>query len=511
VIDAGFLELVRLGELATSDPDVLASLPVVDAKIRSDTPSGPGWHRYNGDGYGDRASDGRPWAPTGQGTGHLWPVLSAERGEQQLATGDARGATGLLLGMDRFASGIGSIPEQDWEQPDLAASPFGTDPTLASIGFVNGGAAGSASPLTWSAASFVRLAADLAAGRNVALPASTFTRYVAHAQGATTLTVSTPADGSAVAASPVTVSGTTSAGNAVYVAATNTDSNSATTVASTTAAANGSFSVAVPVTGGTTVLNTVAVSPSGATAHDRRSVFFDFVPGTLVFDVTDPSGDDNGPGTYAYPTSSDFHAGAFDIQRFQVYDAGNDVIFRLQTRDLTATFDNPLGAQLVDVYVHVPGADPTLTAASNLTRNFTIAPADEWSRLIQVQGFGHLRFEDAAGNSLGTPTVSANSLSRFITFSVPKAALGQPASGWTFTVVLTGQDGFSPDQARGFAPTPQPFLFGVCAPGGVSPICSFDPAAVPKAIDVLTPPGVSQATELDPTLGPVVLRGVTIP
>ncbi len=71
VIDAGFLELVRLGILPADDPDVAQSLPVVDATIESDTPSGPGWHRYNGDGYGDRASDGRPWAPTGQGTGHL--------------------------------------------------------------------------------------------------------------------------------------------------------------------------------------------------------------------------------------------------------------------------------------------------------------------------------------------------------------------------------------------------------------------------------------------------------
>jgi glucan 1,4-alpha-glucosidase len=511
VIDAGFLELVRLGELPATDPDVLASLPVVDGNIRADTASGPGWHRYNGDGYGDRASDGRPWAPTGQGTGHLWPALSAERGEQQLATGDAGGAADLLLGIDRFASGIGLIPEQDWEQPDLAASPFGTDPTLASIGFANGGAAGSASPLTWSAASFVRLAADLAAGRNVALPASTFARYVAHKQGKTTLTVSSPDDGSAVTGSPVTVTGTTAPGNAVYVAATNTDANTATTVASTTAAGDGSFSVGVAVTGGTTVLNTVAVNPSGATAHDRRAVFFDFVPGTLVFDVTDPSGDDNGPGTYGYPTDTAFHAGAFDIERFQVYDAGSDVIFRLQTRDLTETFGNPLGAQLVDVYVHVPGAAPTSTAATNATRNFTIAPAGAWSRVIQVQGFGHLRFEDATGTALGTPAVSANALSRFITFSVPKAALGQPASGWSFTVVLTGQDGFNPDQARDFAPTPQPFLFGVCAPGGSSSICAVDPATVPKAIDVLTPPGISQATELDPTLGPVVLQGVTMP
>ena len=87
--------------------------------------------------------------------------------------------------MRAFASGVGLIPEQDWELPDLAASPFGTDPTLASIGFANGGAAGSASPLTWSAASFVRLSADLAAGRNVVLPAVTHSRYVAHTQGTT--------------------------------------------------------------------------------------------------------------------------------------------------------------------------------------------------------------------------------------------------------------------------------------------------------------------------------------
>ena len=94
--------------------------------IRSDTASGPGWHRYNGDGYGDRATDGRPWAPTGVGTGHLWPALSSERGEQSLQTGDAADAASLLDGMARFAGGVGLIPEQDWESPDLAASPFGT-------------------------------------------------------------------------------------------------------------------------------------------------------------------------------------------------------------------------------------------------------------------------------------------------------------------------------------------------------------------------------------------------
>ena len=60
---------------------------------------------------------------------------------------------GFLLGS---ASGVGLVPEQAWENPDLPPSPFGTAPECASIGFQNGKAVGSASPLTWSAAQFVR-------------------------------------------------------------------------------------------------------------------------------------------------------------------------------------------------------------------------------------------------------------------------------------------------------------------------------------------------------------------
>ena len=79
-------------------------------------------------------------------------------------------------------------------------------------------------------------------------------------------------------------------------------------------------------------------------------------------------------------------------------------------------------------------------------------------------------------------------------------------------MVLTGQDGFSPDQARGFAPTPQEFQFGVCATASSDPHCTVDPGTVPKAIDVITPAGVSQADLLDYTLhDPVTLEAVTVP
>jgi len=514
VIDAGFLELVRLGLKPFNDTAVTESLPIVDATIGTNMASGQGWHRYNGDGYGDGATDGHPWAPSGQGTGHLWPVLTEERGEYDVDSGQTSTAVTLLSTMQNFASGVGLIPEQDWELPNLAPSPYGTDPTVASIGFQNGQPAGSAAPLTWSAGVYVRLLVDLTKNSVLERPADTYNRYVTHQQGQTSLTVTAPSNQSAVNGPSVSVTGTSVAGNTIYVAATNTDNNSQTTVTSTPTNPDGSFSVTLPVTGGTTVLNTVAVSPTGATAHDQRSIVFDFTPGTVLLDVTDPTNDDNGPGNYAYPTAADFHPGAFDITEFKVILSpdGSTVTFKLQTRDLSPTFGSPLGAQLADVYVHDPNAATTSTDASFPQRNYSIDPASAWSRLLEVQGFGQ-RYIDAKGNTLGTIAISANAISRYITFSVPTSSLGgTPGKGWGFTVVLTGQDGFSADQARSFAATPQPYNFGVCATASSDPHCTVDPSTVPKAMDVLTPPGVLQSDELDYTKhNPVVIQGVFIP
>jgi glucoamylase len=113
---------------------------------------------------------------------------------------------------------------------------------------------------------------------------------------------------------------------------------------------------------------------------------------------------------------------------------------------------------------------------------------------------------------LGTIGIRGNAISRNITFAVPKDALGTPAAGWGFTVVLTGQDGFSSDQARGFTPTPQGFQFGVCATASSDPHCTFDPGQVPKAVDVLTPAGVAQSDELDYTIhNPVTIAPVVVP
>jgi glucoamylase len=527
VIDGGFQELTRLGELPVSDPDIQASLNVLDKQISVKTPSGTGYYRYgndaakgSADGYGDCyqpsqtscSTTGAPWPPTGTGTGHLWPNLSGERAESDLAAGKQGQATDLLQAIFDFSSGVGLVPEQAWEDPDLAASPFGSDPATASIGFTDGKAAGSASPLTWAQAQELRLILSLGTGRNVDTPAVTTARYVKNGPpAALKVNISAPAAGTTLATSSTTVTGTTSPGAQVAVAIDDTTTGATATVTSITANTDGSFQATVPVSFGSNVITVSATADGGRSTGYAQVTVTNEGGGTSVMDVTDPAGDDNGPGTYQYPADSSFTAGSFDLTRFQVLSDGTFAYLRVTLRTLVPTFGQLDGAQLLDVYAHTPSAAAASTAAAFPSRNYTIAAGGAWSQRVEVQGFAAPVWVNPSGGTVGTPFVLPVQNDRTITIALPEAQFGTPGSGWAFSVVLTGQDGFSSDQARAFTPTPGAFTFGVCAPNGTAKICAADPGTVPKAMDVITPADVSQATELDPTLGPVVIQPVTVP
>ncbi|HYN84654.1 MAG TPA: glycoside hydrolase family 15 protein [Pyrinomonadaceae bacterium] len=168
IVDAGFLELVRLGIKRADDPLVAKSLAVVDKVIRVQTPHGAAWYRYNHDGYGEM-DDGRPWNFDGKytGKGRLWVLLSGERGEYELARGQRRAALGRLDSMLGFANEGLMIPEQVWDRRESPTPDFRF-----------GEGTGSATPLAWSMAQFIRLAASVRLNRNVMLPDIVAARYV---------------------------------------------------------------------------------------------------------------------------------------------------------------------------------------------------------------------------------------------------------------------------------------------------------------------------------------------
>jgi glucoamylase len=288
IIDAGFLELTRMGELSATDPDVRASLKVVDSVLESQTSSGPGWHRYgikaNGssDGYGDcYVPDPTSCSPTGEGwfthavgSGHLWPLLDGERAEQDLQAGATVAASRLAVTFQRMTWGLGYVPEQVWEDPNTPASPFGADPTTASIGFTNGKAAGSAAPLIWGQAQYLRLVLDLQQGKVSDQPSITRARYLSPGPPSDVgVTITSPSDGAMTTGATTTVTGTTTPGATVDVSAGQPGATAnTTTVLATSADAKGDFSATVPTPAGTTVITATATTGARASGWAQESV-----------------------------------------------------------------------------------------------------------------------------------------------------------------------------------------------------------------------------------------------
>jgi glucoamylase len=159
IVDAGFLELVRLGIKSASATDITNSLTAVDDTIAVTTPQGVMYHRYNHDGYGE-TSTGADY--TGAGVGNLWPVFNGERGEYDIADGNTSGAESQLAIMQASASADGQIPEQVWGSSTAA--------TASGTGWTLGQPDNSSTPLMWSMAQYVRLADDISNGTDIDTP-----------------------------------------------------------------------------------------------------------------------------------------------------------------------------------------------------------------------------------------------------------------------------------------------------------------------------------------------------
>ena len=155
------LQLARFGLRSADEPTMAASVQAVDALLKTDTPNGPVWHRYNGDGYGEHP-DGAPFDGWGRGRG--WPLLTGERGHLALLAGED--ARPYLAAMTRMTGPGGLLPEQVWDSP-----------AIPERGLYPGRPSGSAMPLVWAHAEFIKLAMSLATGAPADRPPRTWARY----------------------------------------------------------------------------------------------------------------------------------------------------------------------------------------------------------------------------------------------------------------------------------------------------------------------------------------------
>ncbi|MCZ7570096.1 MAG: glucan 1,4-alpha-glucosidase [Ardenticatenaceae bacterium] len=169
MISPDALALVRFGLRAPDDPRITNTIKVIDALLQVETPVGPAWHRYSGDGYGEHA-DGSGF--DGVGIGRAWPLLTGERAHYELAAGRPDEARRLLQTMAAFANEGGLIPEQIWDAPDIPGREL-----------FFGRPSGSATPLVWAHAEYIKLCRSLNEGRVFDTPPQPAQRYLVERTG----------------------------------------------------------------------------------------------------------------------------------------------------------------------------------------------------------------------------------------------------------------------------------------------------------------------------------------
>jgi glucoamylase len=163
IVSPDAIALVRFGLRAPDDPRIANTIRVIDAMLKTETSTGPVWHRYNEDGYGEQDDGG---AFDGTGTGRGWPLLAGERAHYELALGNPTEARRLCGVMAAQSSPGGLIPEQVWDAADIPA-----------LELFNGHPSGSAMPLVWAHAEYIKLLRSLRDGRVFDTPPVTVQRY----------------------------------------------------------------------------------------------------------------------------------------------------------------------------------------------------------------------------------------------------------------------------------------------------------------------------------------------
>ncbi len=492
VVDAGFLELVRLGVLPADDPDVTGSLPEVDATISKRTPAGVLYYRYNHDGYGEK-DDGSPY--DGTGVGRLWPLLTGERGEYALAAG--RPARSHLETIAATENAGYMIPEQVWDEADAPGSRLGEG-------------TGSATPLAWSMAQFVRLAVSIDAGRPVEQPRVVARRYTeGELPAGPTVELTSPTADQRAPVDSVEVAGMTD-GRAAYV-------HVGGRTRRLDLDEDGHFSRQVPLRLGRNTVTVAAIGADGGTSLVQRTITSTNL-GSPLGAVSDPAGDDHGPGSYVYPANDAFVDGAFDLTRFGVYQADDSINLALTIDgELTNPWGgNQISVQRFDVYVRPGGMTRDGAVPARTGTNAEISAP--YSFVVTAGGFTGAHIRDAGGEVVAEATLTTIPELGQLVVTVPTSAFSGVNLASARYVVTSmshasedeGAGGIRPVYSLGYwestAGTPMSWIRDFRFGGGAG---EYDPDTAakdtdvsdPNVLDVFVPVGGDQSEILDWTKG----------
>lgn len=265
------------------------------------------------------------------------------------------------------------------------------------------------------------------------------------------LTIDGPADGSIAAARTITYSGTTDAARmTIRVNGTETS----------VPVRRGRFSTTITLPNVSNRIVMTAIARNGVMTVDRRTIT---AYGDKIGSVTDPTGDDNGPGTYTYPTDAAFNAGSLDLTGLEVYRDGDTVRFVTST---AGVINNPWGGngmstQRLNIYLR----DGQSTTTTPLLPGTNTNVQGAWKYAIVADGrYDNSRYGSgvyaADEQKVGAISLDVNPAGKIIA-SVPASALAGvdlSTAGYQISMFSDAEDGegignvrpvYSADCARG--------------------------------------------------------------
>jgi carbohydrate-binding DOMON domain-containing protein len=201
----------------------------------------------------------------------------------------------------------------------------------------------------------------------------------------------------------------------------------------------------------TTSSSTGGSTGSGTTATASNE------PDTLTF--TDPTGDDNGPGTYKYPTDAVYKAGSFDLTNVEIVTVGDTVEFRVTVAsriedpwDSKAWGGNGFSVQMAIIHLdtdHVAGSGVQDGIPGT---NVRFKPDEAWDRVVLISPQGPARVNSEIETKapqwkdrIIVPRLTRAS-GRTLTAVVDAAQLGGPVKkSWGVNVLMQSNEGF-PDK-----------------------------------------------------------------
>lgn len=171
---------------------------------------------------------------------------------------------------------------------------------------------------------------------------------------------------------------------------------------------------------------------------------------SVLLEVTDPSGDDHGPGTYTYPIDPVFVPGSFDLTSFSVGTEGDEVVFDFE---IASPIGNPWGSasglslQTFDVYVDIDPGEATGARLGLPGRNAALEQSHGWEYALTIEGWDPALYTVGEDGSIEETTPSMSVLvfgdRGRVVVRLPVSLLGGgDPSSWGFSVAVLSQEGF---------------------------------------------------------------------